>query len=529
MYSMTGHENRRSPWFDGAAVPWASVALALGLTLVIYREGIAYMVHRWSSEEYSYAWFIPALVAFFIWQKKNELAAVDLQGSWLGFGLVVFALFMYLAGEFGTLYTVIQYGFVLAVMGGALALLGRPGFRLVLAPLAMLLLVVPLPSFLYNNLSASLQLISSEWGVWVIRQFGIAVHLEGNVIDLGVKKLQVVEACSGLRYLFPLMAVGLIVAYLYRAPFWKRALVFLSTIPITVLMNSLRIGLTGIAVEYWGMEVADDFLHYFEGWVVFMVSLALLLGMVWLLTHVGRDRRPFGEVFSLDFPGPMPAELARRDRRLPAPFVATLVVLLAAAVGATALPEREEVAPPRAAFEQFPMKLGGWQGRPGRMEQMYIDVLKFDDYVEANYVGPTGKPVNLYVAWYASQRKGESAHSPRTCIPGGGWRIVSLEDRAVPGATVNGQPLRVNRTVIQKGDDRQLVYYWFQQRGRVITNEYLVKWYLFTDAVMRNRTDGALVRLTTMVPQASSVEEADRRLGAFAAVLAGELGRFVPD
>ena len=344
-----------------------------------------------------------------------------------------------------------------------------------------------------------------------------------------MKKLQVVEACSGLRYLFPLMAVGLIVAYLYRAPFWKRALVFLSTIPITVMMNSLRIGLTGIAVEYWGMEVADDFLHYFEGWVVFMVSLALLLGMVWLLTHVGRDRRPFGEVFSLDFPGPMPAELARRDRRLPAPFVATLVVLLAAAVGATALPEREEVAPPRAAFEQFPMQLGSWQGRPGRMEQMYIDVLKFDDYVQANYVGPAGEPVNLYVAWYASQRKGESAHSPRTCIPGGGWRIVSLEDRTVPGATVNGQPLRVNRTVIQKGDDRQLVYYWFQQRGRVITNEYLVKWYLFTDAVMRNRTDGALVRLTTMVPQASSLEEADRRLGAFAAVLAGELGRFVPD
>ena len=529
MHEVMPPPKNRSEWLTSATVVWTGIAVALGLILLIYRDGVAQMVAKWGNEEYSYAWFIPPLVAFFIWQKKNELAATSLSGSWWGFVLVLLALGIFVAGELATLYTVIQYGFILAVIGGALALLGQSGFRIVLLPLVMLLLVVPLPNFLYNNLSASLQLLSSEWGVWVIRQFGITVHLEGNVIDLGSMKLQVVEACSGLRYLFPLMAVGFIVAYIYRAPFWKRALVFLSTIPITVLMNSLRIGLIGVASEFWGLKVADDFLHYFEGWVVFMASLALLLAEMWVLTRIGRDRRPFRDVFGLDFPKPMPAELARRDRRLPAPFAATLAALVAAAVGGAALPQRDEISPARAVFAQFPMQLADWKGRRGRLEQVYIDELKFDDYIAADFTGPTGERVELYVAWYGSQRKGQSAHSPRTCIPGGGWQIRSLEQRVLPGAAVYGEPLRVNRTVIQKGDDRQLVYYWFQQRGRVITNEYLAKWYLFVDALTRSRTDGALVRLATTVPHTIPIEQADRRLEAFAAALSGELGKYVPN
>jgi exosortase D (VPLPA-CTERM-specific) len=521
--------NNRNEWLTPATWLWTGVVAALGLALLIYWGGIVFMVEQWKGEEYSYAYLIPPLVAFFVWQKKNELAAAGLTGSWLGFAAVAFALFMFVAGELGTLYTVVQYGFILAVIGSALALLGWAGFRLVGAPLAMLLFLVPLPQFLYQNLSQSLQLLSSKWGVWIIRQFDISVHLEGNVIDLGAMQLQVVEACSGLRYLFPLMAVGFIVAYLFKAPFWKKAVLFLSTIPITVLMNSLRIGLTGVAVEFMGKQVADDFLHYFEGWVVFMLCLAVLVGEMWLLTRLGGDRRPLGEVFSLDMPGPMPAELRQRAWRLPASFVAVLVLLAGAAVAKVALPERHEVAPDRTAFQQFPMKLGGWQGRAGSVESAILETLRLDDHLKADFVGPAGERVNLWIAWYGSQEKGGSAHSPRSCLPGGGWEMRSLAQHEVPGVTISGKPLVVNRALIQKGDSRQLVYYWFQQRGRVITNEYLVKWYLFVDALTRHRTDGALVRLITVLPDDLAIEAADAQLAGFAKVLAGELERYVPN
>ena len=145
------------------------------------------------------------------------------------------------------------------------------------APLLFLLFMIPLPNFLYNNLSAQLQLLSSELGVAVIRLFDIGVYLEGNVIDLGTYKLQVVEACSGLRYLFPLTSLAFLMAYLFKAAAWKRIVIFLSSIPITLLINSFRIGVIGVLVEYWGPGQAEGFLHDFEGWVVFMSSLGVLL------------------------------------------------------------------------------------------------------------------------------------------------------------------------------------------------------------------------------------------------------------
>jgi exosortase D (VPLPA-CTERM-specific) len=409
----------------------------------------------------------------------------------------------------------VQYAFLITLYGVLLSLMGWRAFRIILVPLLILIFMIPLPNFLYNNLSAQLQLVSSQLGVWIIRLFGISVFLEGNVIDLGSMKLQVVEACSGLRYLFPLMTIAFIAAYMFKGAFWKRAVIFLSSIPITVFMNSVRIGVIGILVEFRGESMAQGFLHDFEGWAVFMVCTAVLVLEMWVLARIGKEKRALREVFGLEMPAPVPKEAQVQYRPIPRTFAASLVVLIGAAVLATALPERGEAHVPRQAFSEFPMAVGPWQGQHDRLEQIYIDTLKFDDYIIADYADDETGLVNLYVAYYDSQRKGQSAHSPRSCIPGGGWEIVSLTQRRIDGVEVDGEPLRVNRTEIQYGDQKQLVYYWFQQRGRVIDNEYLVKWYLFWDALTRNRTDGALVRLTSVVRPGEDVDEADRRLSAW--------------
>ena len=127
--------------------------------------------------------------------------------------------------------------------------------------------MIPLPEFVLANLSTRLQLLSSQLGVAFIRLFDISVFVEGNVIDLGGYKLQVAEACSGLRYLFPLMTLGFLMACFYKGARWKRVVLFLSSIPITVLMNSIRIGIIGVTVERWGIRMAEGFLHDFRaGW-----------------------------------------------------------------------------------------------------------------------------------------------------------------------------------------------------------------------------------------------------------------------
>lgn len=519
-----------TPVWRFSLLQWLAIAVAVAVSLLLFFTGLSYMVESWGQrEEYSYGYIIPFLTLFLIWQKKDQLEQVPFKGSWAGTAVVAVGLALFFVGELSTLYIIVQYAFLTVVAGLVLAYVGWRGFRLVWVPLLLLVFMVPLPNFLYQGLSSHLQLLSSEIGVAVIRLFGISVFLEGNVIDLGTYKLQVVEACNGLRYLFPLMTLGFIAAYFFKAPLWKRAVVFLSTIPITVLMNSFRIGVIGVMVEYWGEGMAEGFLHDFEGWVVFMACTALLVLEIWLLAKIGKDPRPMREVFGMEFPEPTPRGARVQVRAMPKPFLVAFGLLAAMAVANAALPERTEIVPARKEFSDFPFSVGAWQGKEDRLEQIYLDALKLDDYVIADFVSPEGKSVNFYVAYYASQRKGESAHSPRSCLPGGGWEISDLTQRTLPGAEVAGRPLTVNRTVIRHGDNRQLVYYWFQQRGRVITNEYLVKWYLMWDAITRQRTDGALVRLITPLTVDEAEGAADRRLTAFAVEMSRILPQYVPN
>lgn len=504
---------------------WIVFAASLGLALLASLDSLAQMVQRWeTSDEYGYGYMIPVITLFLIWQRSDRLRLSAYSGSWAGVAVVAVGASVALVGQLSTLHSITQYGFVIGVIGVAYASLGLAAFRVVLVPLLLLFLMVPLPTFIFNNLSSQLQLISSEIGVAVIRLFGISVNLEGNVIDLGNYQLQVVEACSGLRYLFPLLALAIIASYFYQAAIWKRVVVILSSIPITVLMNSFRIGMIGVLVEYYGIEQAEGFLHDFEGWIVFMACVALLIIEIWVLSHVGKERRPFREVFGMEFPAPMPAGARLVSRAIPGQSYAALLLLGAALAGALVVGEREEYIPPRAGFESFPLTLGEWRGRGDMLETIVLDELKLDDYILADYRDPDGQTVNFYAAYYGSQRSGASAHSPRSCLPGGGWRIEShTKINIAPGSTP------VNRFVIRKGEYRQLVYYWFKQRDRIITNEYAVKWYLLWDALTRNRTDGALVRLTTAIAPGEDLERGDQRLQAFAKLAVPPLVKYVPD
>lgn len=509
---------------------WLVGAVLFLLIGVIYLEGLKALVTMWDTkEEYSYGYMIPFITLFLIWQRKDLLERIRFEGAWAGLVLVLLGFALFLLGNLSTLYLIVQYSFLVVVLGMALAFCGWRGFKIIAVPLLFLIFMIPLPSFLLTEISTRLQFVSSEIGVWVIRLFGISVHLEGNVIDLGTMKLQVVEACNGLRYLFPLMTLGFMAAYFFKAAFWKRALVFLSTIPITVLMNSFRIGMIGVTVEYWGKEMAEGFLHDFEGWAVFMACTAVLVGEMWLLSRIGKERLPLREAFGLDLPAHTPVDAQVKDRTVPKAFLASILVTVAVAAFTLSMPERVEIQQQRKAFAEFPAELGKWKGKEDRLEQIYLDALKLDDYLLVDFVDDQAKPINFYMAYYASQRKGESAHSPRTCMPGGGWEITSLTQHNVDGVSVGKVPLSVNRAVIQMGEQKQLTYYWFQQRGRVITNEYLVKWFIFWDALTRNRTDGALVRLVTPVSAGETVADADSRLGEFIRVVNPVLTEYVPN
>jgi exosortase D (VPLPA-CTERM-specific) len=507
------------------------IALVVGLlSLWLFWDGLVVMGSSWlDSPEYSHCLLIPPIAAFLVWQQKDRLEEIPFEGSAWGVVLVLLGGGFLVLGQLATIYTLVQYAYVLTLYGLVLSFTGRRAFRLLAVPMLILAFMIPLPQFVLYNLSAKLQLLSSALGVWFMRLFGITVFVEGNVIDLGGYKLQVAEACDGLRYLFPLMTLAFLMAYFYKGALWKRAFVFLSSIPITLLMNSWRIGTIGLMVEHWGISMAEGFLHEFQGWMVFMLSAALLLGEMALLNRVGHESGTWRQLFGVEFPRPTPAGAAVRNRVLPRTFLAAAGALLLFVMIAVVLPRPAEVVPARSSFVDFPMTYGRWTAHREAMEAAYLDQLKLDDYLLANYNDDAGHSVNVYFSYYNSQRKGDAVHSPRACLPGGGWELRTFDQRALPGIRINGQPLRVNRTLIELGNQRQLVYYWFQQRGRVVTNEFAVKWFIFWDAVTRHRTDGAMIRLITVVPLGGSEVDADRQLTEVAADIAPDLARFIPN
>jgi exosortase D (VPLPA-CTERM-specific) len=512
---------------------WGPVLLAVAvgiLSLWLFWDGLWIMWDWWlTNPEYSHCLLIPPIAAFLVWQQKDRLEHIPFEGSWWGVWLVLLGGGLLLLGQLATIYTLVQYAYLVTLYGLVLAFTGGRAFRLIAVPLLILALMIPLPQFLLYNLSTKLQLLSSELGVWFMRLFDISVFVEGNVIDLGGYQLQVAEACDGLRYLFPLMTLGFLMAYFYKGALWKRIVLFLSSVPITIIMNSARIGTIGLMVEHWGIGMAEGFLHQFQGWMVFMLSAGLLLGEMALLNRVGHESGHWRELFGVVFPAATPKGAVLQPRPLPWTFVAAGAVLVAFVILALVMPRPAETIPARASFGEFPMRLPGWTGQPEALEGFFVGQLKLDDYLLADYVNDSGRHVNLYVAYYDSQRKGEAVHSPRSCLPGGGWEMRDFDQRELPAIRMGGRPLRVNRTVIELGGHRELVYYWFQQRGRIITNEFAVKWYLFWDALTRHRTDGALVRIIDAVPPGGDVAAADRAITDFAALIAPKLPAYIPN
>ena len=513
-----------------------SIAIFVAMLIIAYTfyESLGNLVRYWyGHEEFGHAFFIPVISIYLIWQKRFELYEVSIKNTWVGLLVVLFGTLLFLLGNLSAIYIIQQYALVFTLIGLFLSVLGTDAAKKVVLPLVLLFFMIPLPGFLYNTLSGELQLISSQIGVFVIRLFDISVYLEGNVIDLGVYQLQVVEACSGLRYLFPLMTLGLIMSYMYRSSWLNKAIIFFSTIPITVLMNSFRIGMIGIMVEYWGIEMAEGFLHDFEGWIIFMACLSVLIIEMWVLNKFSKSSVPFSGVFNLDL-----IEAKAPDKttpvipkKIPRTILLVLPILVISMLVLVIVTSKEKTSalPDRLDFSGFPMTTENYVGIKESFEFDIIDALNFDDYLIANFTSTKSDSgsYNIYIGYYATQSADKVPHSPKACLPGGGWIIT--DSNVVTFSLEGGGSISANRAIIHKGDNKQLVYYWFKQRNRLITSEYLVKWYLLVDSISKNRTDGALVRYVTPMSAGEDLSSAENRLRKFIVEVNPLANQYIPD
>jgi exosortase D (VPLPA-CTERM-specific) len=515
----------RADLVDRGTIVWAGVLAAIVLTAaVLFGWGVQGVVNAWSEPEYSHGWLIPLVTGFLLWQRRRRILAARTAGSWAGVGLVASGLLILVLAWMALMQMPQALALLVVLAGLGLAALGWRAMRLVWLPLAFLLFALPVPGTAYLVLSTKLQLLSSEIGAWILQALGISVLLDGNVIDLGVYRMQVAEACSGLRYLFPLSAFGFLCAWLYRAPFWAKAAVFLATAPITVLTNSARIALTGILIQYGSQELAEGFLHLFEGWLIFLVALAALLALMWGLAKL-RDRRArLADLLDFDRiaggSGPPPAARSDLPSRPGTPLLACLALLLLTLPVQGWISGRTELVPPRPGLVTFPLRLGTWDGRAAAVDGETLAVLEADDYLLADYTSPAASsPINLWVAYYGSQIRKGRIHSPKECLPGGGWEFARIEAVPTPAPDAADARFAINRALITKGEERALMYYWYEQRGTRYTDEMWTKISILRDAFVSRRSDGALVRLLTPIRPGEPEAAAAARLDDFFRVM----------
>lgn len=518
------------PALNSAGLFW--FVLLLAASIPVFWIGFVSLAKAWSTPEYSHGPLIPLISLYlFLRELRNMPPLPDdaPRNRWPGIAVVCLGLAIALFGNLTRIPDIVTYGMIVWIGGVVLIVFGWDRGRHHQLPVLHLIFMLPLPQVIYWKFNIILQTISSQIGVWVVSLFGVPVYLEGNVIDLGVYKLQVAEACSGLRYLFPILSFTYLFAILYRGPFWHKAALMLSAVPLTVLMNSFRIGVIGVLVNSYGIEQAEGFLHFFEGWVIFLACIGILFLMALGLQRLTPNPLPLSDAIDLDTRGFGPILARILAIRPSAAMTAAALVTLAVSAGWAFKGDPQGAVPPRDSFTLFPRQIGAWSGSASALDPAVERVLGATDYANIAFAAPGEREyVHFFSAYYTNQTEGDGIHSPEVCLPVGGWEIYSLAPHRVsfPG-TAYGD-FEVNRAVIQKGLSKQLVYYWFEQRGKRITNDYMAKFSVIWDGLVLGRTDGALVRFVTPLNSSESEADADARIQRMMRETLPSLPRFVP-
>lgn len=507
-------------------------ALLLAGSIPIFWIGFVSLAQAWSTAEYSHGPLIPLISLYLFLREMRRLPPPKLVVHDRGPGLVVItlALLLAIAGNLTRIPDIVTYAFIIWVGGVVLTIFGWERGKLHQLGVVHLIFMLPLPQFVYLKLTIVLQTISSEIGVWFVAMMGVPVFLEGNVIDLGVYKLQVAEACSGLRYLFPILSFSYLFAILYHGPIWHKAVLLLAAAPLTVLMNSFRIGMIGVLVNSYGIEHAEGFLHFFEGWVIFGACIAILFIMAVALQRLTHDPKPLSEAIDLDTNGFGAIAARITGIRASRGLIVGALLTLAVSAGWVLQQGKEPTAVDRDPFALYPRQIGEWSGIFSMLDPEIERVLGATDYLVGSYRNPeAAAPVEIFMAFYDKQTEGDGLHSPEVCLPAGGWEIYSFETVPVDMSGTGYGTFEVNRAVIQKALSKQLVYYWFEQRGKRMTNDFTAKMSVVYDSLMIDRTDGAIVRYITPILEGEQDGAADARLQRLMRESLPKLSRFVPE
>lgn len=258
---------------------WQAVLLTLVIGFLYHSILWKLAGQWWTNPNFSHGFVVPVFSGFVVWRGRHDLGKLPFKPSWLGLPIIVAALLTLVVGVLGAELFLSRSSLILLLAGLIVYFAGWQLFRAVLFPWLFLFLMIPIPTIVFNQIAFPLQIFASRLATDILRFLSVPVLREGNVIVLASMPLEVAEACSGIRSLMSLATMAIIYGYVVDGKLWHRASLAFMALPIAVAANAFRIVGTGLTVQYWDPDKGQGFFHEFSGWFIFVVSLALILGI----------------------------------------------------------------------------------------------------------------------------------------------------------------------------------------------------------------------------------------------------------
>ena len=254
------------------------IYLIAAILLAVYLPALVDLVSDWATDSnYSHGFLVPIISAYLIWRKRKELAAIEISPSKAGLAIIIAGLILFILGNGASEYFTVRISLVVTIFGLALYFFGGPMIKRTWFELLFLVFMIPIPYVIYFSATFPMQLLASKVTVAVLNLIGMPVVRQGNIIHLPEHSLEVAEACSGMRSLVSLLALGAIYAYLTQKRFSAKAILFLSTIPIAVLGNVFRVFITALIVYTTELNITEEPIHSIMGATVFVIAFIFLL------------------------------------------------------------------------------------------------------------------------------------------------------------------------------------------------------------------------------------------------------------
>jgi exosortase len=270
------------------SIQWPAIAWFAALLLVCYAPVLLRLVRQWAQDQdMGHGFFVPVVAGYIAWQKRQELMGQAASPNWWGLAIVAYGAFQLFVATLGAELFLARTAFIISLVGVVLMMGGTRSLRILAFPLFLLCFMVPIPAIIYNQITFPMQLFASQVADSALSLFGIPVLREGNILELASQRLNVVEACSGIRSLLSLSFLSLVYAYFFDKKVWMRPVLLMATLPIAIVANASRVTLTGLVSEY-NAELAEGIFHYASGWVIFMVALVILIAFHQVVNWVSR-------------------------------------------------------------------------------------------------------------------------------------------------------------------------------------------------------------------------------------------------